>query len=160
MGVWCWCDSWCGRRVMSVDVGSLLNDPVSTNITDSRRTLRVHLLCHLRRTRGNPAVGDRPAMCPSARARHPYRTARRIGTCPGQAGACAGFVMTPRSASSPPKLGCRSPSVTATLTDEGHDGSGIGVHSPVKGRGLDVANRSYNMLLIALRALGNARLPS
>lgn len=41
-----------------------------------------------------------------------------------------------------------------TLADKGYEGAGIGVHSPVKGRGLDVANQSYNMLLTTLRALG------
>ena len=41
-----------------------------------------------------------------------------------------------------------------TLTDKGYEGAGIGVHSPVKGRDLDVANQSYNRLLTAVRALG------
>jgi hypothetical protein len=41
-----------------------------------------------------------------------------------------------------------------TLTDKGYEGAGIGVHSPVKGRDLDVANRSYNTLLTAIRAIG------
>lgn len=41
-----------------------------------------------------------------------------------------------------------------TLADKGYEGAGIGVHSPVKGRGLHVANQSYNMLLTAVRALG------
>jgi DDE superfamily endonuclease len=41
-----------------------------------------------------------------------------------------------------------------TLADKGYDGCGIGVHSPVKGRDLDVANRSYNTLLTGVRAIG------
>jgi len=41
-----------------------------------------------------------------------------------------------------------------TLTDKGYQGARIGVHSPVKGHNLRVSNTSYNMLLIALRALG------
>ncbi len=41
-----------------------------------------------------------------------------------------------------------------TLTDKGYQGAGIGVHSPVKGHNLHVCNASYNMLLTALRALG------
>jgi len=41
-----------------------------------------------------------------------------------------------------------------TLTDKGYQGAGIGVHSPVKGHNLHVGNASYNMLLTALRALG------
>ena len=41
-----------------------------------------------------------------------------------------------------------------TLTDKGYQGAGIGVHSPIKGRDLDVANRSYNTLLSAVRAIG------
>ncbi|HYB35299.1 MAG TPA: transposase family protein [Mycobacterium sp.] len=41
-----------------------------------------------------------------------------------------------------------------TLTDKGYQGAGIGVHSPVKGRDLDTVNQSYNMLLTALRAIG------
>ena len=41
-----------------------------------------------------------------------------------------------------------------TLTDKGYEGAGIGVHSPVKGRDLDIVNQSYNMLLTALRAIG------
>lgn len=41
-----------------------------------------------------------------------------------------------------------------TLTDKGYQGAGIGVHTPIKGRDLDIANRSYNMLLTAVRALG------
>lgn len=41
-----------------------------------------------------------------------------------------------------------------TLADKGYEGAGIGVHTPVKGRGLDVENRSYNMLLTAVRAIG------
>ena len=36
-----------------------------------------------------------------------------------------------------------------TLTDKGYEGTGIGVHSPVKGRDLDIVNQSYNMLLTA-----------
>lgn len=36
----------------------------------------------------------------------------------------------------------------------GYEGSGIGVHTPVKGRDLDVENRSYNTLLTAARAIG------
>lgn len=41
-----------------------------------------------------------------------------------------------------------------TLADKGYEGAGIGVHTPVKGHGLDVENRSYNMLLTAVRAIG------
>ena len=41
-----------------------------------------------------------------------------------------------------------------TLSDKGYEGAGIGVHSPVKGHNLDVANQSYNRLLTGLRALG------
>jgi hypothetical protein len=41
-----------------------------------------------------------------------------------------------------------------TLADKGYEGAGIGVHSPVKGRGLHVENQSYNALLTSLRALG------
>jgi len=41
-----------------------------------------------------------------------------------------------------------------TLTDKGYQGARIGVHSPVKGGNLHVSNASYNMLLTALRALG------
>ena len=41
-----------------------------------------------------------------------------------------------------------------TLADKGYEGAGIGVHTPIKGRGLDVENRSYNMLLTAVRAIG------
>jgi len=41
-----------------------------------------------------------------------------------------------------------------TLADKGYRGAGIGVHSPVKGHNLHVSNASYNMLLIALRAIG------
>ena len=41
-----------------------------------------------------------------------------------------------------------------TLTDKGYQGAGIGVHTPVKGRTLDVDNRSYNKLLTGLRAIG------
>ena len=41
-----------------------------------------------------------------------------------------------------------------TLTDKGYQGAGIGVHSPIKGRDLDVDNRSYNTLLSAVRAIG------
>jgi len=41
-----------------------------------------------------------------------------------------------------------------TLTDKGYEGAGIGVHSPVKGRDLDIVNQGYNMLLTALRAIG------
>jgi len=41
-----------------------------------------------------------------------------------------------------------------TLTDKGYQGARIGVHSPVKGHNLHVSNTSYNMLLTALRALG------
>ena len=41
-----------------------------------------------------------------------------------------------------------------TLADKGYEGAGIGVHSPVKGRDLAVGNRSYNMLLTAVRAIG------
>jgi DDE superfamily endonuclease len=45
-----------------------------------------------------------------------------------------------------------------TLADAGYDGTGIGVHTPVKqptnGHKLDVDNRTYNTLLRGLRALG------
>lgn len=41
-----------------------------------------------------------------------------------------------------------------TLTDKGYQGAGIGVHHPVKGHGLHVDNRCYNMLLTAVRAIG------
>lgn len=41
-----------------------------------------------------------------------------------------------------------------TLADKGYDGAGIGVHTPVKGRGLAVGNQSYNMVLTAVRAIG------
>ncbi|UQX11257.1 transposase family protein [Candidatus Mycobacterium methanotrophicum] len=41
-----------------------------------------------------------------------------------------------------------------TLADKGYEGAGIGVHTPVKGRGLAVENQSYNMLLTAARAIG------
>ena len=44
-----------------------------------------------------------------------------------------------------------------TLTDKGYEGAGIGVHSPVRGRDLDVANQTYNALLTSLRALGEQR---
>lgn len=46
-----------------------------------------------------------------------------------------------------------------TLADPGYDGAGAGVYTPVKqppdGRGLDVDNRTYNMLLRrSLRGVG------
>lgn len=41
-----------------------------------------------------------------------------------------------------------------TLADKGYEGAGIGVYTPVKGRNLDIENRSYNMLLTAVRAIG------
>ncbi|MGB5150888.1 MAG: transposase family protein, partial [Mycobacterium sp.] len=41
-----------------------------------------------------------------------------------------------------------------TLADKGYEGSGIGVHTPIKGRDLAVDNRSYNTLLTAIRAIG------
>jgi hypothetical protein len=41
-----------------------------------------------------------------------------------------------------------------TLADKGYAGAGIGVHTPVKGRDLDRENQSYNMLLAAVRAIG------
>ncbi|UQX12260.1 transposase family protein [Candidatus Mycobacterium methanotrophicum] len=41
-----------------------------------------------------------------------------------------------------------------TLADKGYEGAGIGVHTPVKGHGLDVENQSCNMLLTAARAIG------
>lgn len=41
-----------------------------------------------------------------------------------------------------------------TLTDKGYTGAGIGVHFPVKGRGLDADTAGYNALLTGLRALG------
>ncbi|KZS71340.1 hypothetical protein A4G29_02890 [Mycobacterium kansasii] len=40
-----------------------------------------------------------------------------------------------------------------TLADKGHEGAGIGVHSPVKGCVLDIDNQGYNMLLTAVRAI-------
>ena len=40
-----------------------------------------------------------------------------------------------------------------TLTAKGCQGAGIGMHSPIKGRDLDVDNRSYNTLLSAVRAI-------
>lgn len=45
-----------------------------------------------------------------------------------------------------------------TLTDSGHEGAGIGVHTPIKqpagDQVLDVDNRTYNALLRGLRRLG------
>jgi hypothetical protein len=45
-----------------------------------------------------------------------------------------------------------------TLADSGYEGTGIGVFTPVKqptgGQVLDVDTRTYNMLLRALRCLG------
>jgi hypothetical protein len=41
-----------------------------------------------------------------------------------------------------------------TLADKGYEGAGIGVHTPIKGRDLDVANQSYNVLLTAMRTIG------
>jgi hypothetical protein len=41
-----------------------------------------------------------------------------------------------------------------TLADKGYEGAGIGVHSPVKGRNLDVDSQSCNALLTAMRAPG------
>lgn len=45
-----------------------------------------------------------------------------------------------------------------TLADPGYEGTGIGIHTPVKqptdGRQLDIDNRTYNMLLRSLRSLG------
>ena len=41
-----------------------------------------------------------------------------------------------------------------TLADKGYEGAGIGVHTPIKGRNLDVESQSYNMLLTAMRAIG------
>jgi DDE superfamily endonuclease/Helix-turn-helix of DDE superfamily endonuclease len=45
-----------------------------------------------------------------------------------------------------------------TLADPGYEGTGIGIHTPVKqpadGRQLDIDNRTYNMLLRSLRGLG------
>jgi len=41
-----------------------------------------------------------------------------------------------------------------TLTDKGYQGARIGVHSPIKGHNLHESNASYNMLVTALRALG------
>jgi hypothetical protein len=45
-----------------------------------------------------------------------------------------------------------------TLADGGYDGTGIGVHTPIKqpadGRPLDADNRTYNALLRSLRCLG------
>lgn len=41
-----------------------------------------------------------------------------------------------------------------TLADKGYEGTGIGVHTPIKGRDLDADNRSFNTLLTVLRALG------
>lgn len=44
-----------------------------------------------------------------------------------------------------------------TLADPGYEGTGIGIHTPVKqptdGRQLDIDNRTYNMLLRSLRSL-------
>jgi hypothetical protein len=49
----------------------------------------------------------------------------------------------------------RSASVgVPTLADKGYEGAGIGVYTPVKGRGLDVGNQCFNMLLSGLRAVG------
>jgi hypothetical protein len=45
-----------------------------------------------------------------------------------------------------------------TLADKGYEGAGIGIHTPVKeskdGRPLDRGNRTYNMLLVRLRCIG------
>ncbi|MGH3504421.1 MAG: transposase family protein [Nocardioidaceae bacterium] len=41
-----------------------------------------------------------------------------------------------------------------TLADKGYQGAGIGIHTPIKGRGLDADGQTYNTLLTALRALG------
>lgn len=41
-----------------------------------------------------------------------------------------------------------------TLADKGYQGAGIGVHTPVKGRGLHVDNRTRNQLLTSVRAVG------
>jgi hypothetical protein len=45
-----------------------------------------------------------------------------------------------------------------TLADPGYEGTGIGIHTPVKqpadGRQLDIDNRTYNMLLRSLRGIG------
>jgi hypothetical protein len=45
-----------------------------------------------------------------------------------------------------------------TLADSGYEGTGIGVHTPIKqpagGRALDADNRTYNALLRGLRCLG------
>jgi len=41
-----------------------------------------------------------------------------------------------------------------TLADKGYAGTGIGVHTPIKGRHLAIDNTSYNTLLTAVRALG------
>lgn len=41
-----------------------------------------------------------------------------------------------------------------TLTDKGYQGTGIGVHHPVKGRDVDADTACYNTLLAGLRALG------
>ncbi len=41
-----------------------------------------------------------------------------------------------------------------TLADKGYTGTGIGIHTPIKGRGLAVDNTTYNALLTAVRAIG------
>ncbi len=41
-----------------------------------------------------------------------------------------------------------------TLADKGYASTGIGVHTPIKGRHLAIDNTSYSTLLTAVRALG------
>jgi len=41
-----------------------------------------------------------------------------------------------------------------TLADKGYAGTGIGVHTPIKGRHLAIDNTSYNTPLTAVPALG------
>ena len=54
-------------------------------------------------------------------------------------------------------LGALYPAAAAglpTLADKGYQGAGIGVHTPIRGRGLGVDNRAYNKLLTGMRAIG------
>lgn len=41
-----------------------------------------------------------------------------------------------------------------TLADKGYQGTGIGVHTPIKGANLGIGNRTYNGLLTRMRANG------
>lgn len=43
---------------------------------------------------------------------------------------------------------------TPTLADKGYQGTGIGVHTPIKGGNLGADNRAYNALLTGIRAIG------